>query len=165
MLIAEITAFTAALIAIFWVRRRQVWSLQQQQFYLRRFAEGVTAWRGKIGIPQDARQAVEVLVNMPIDKRITRACARSMLQEQGDPDLTRNGFWIARSQLNDEERGAFDWLLANYFLAMTYSDWLTGWFIRRVRVSGLSRETQAEIAIETVFARHGMMPAVAAAAA
>lgn len=165
MLASELIIFAVALGVLFWVRQQQMAALNYQAYYLKRFSEGVTTWRSKSGIPQDARQAVEVLVNLPLDKRITRTCAISMLKEQRDPDLEKNGFWVARSQLGDEQREAFDWLLKNYYFAMTYSDLLTGWFIRRVRTGGLSTETQAEVAIETVFARHGLIPAPIAAAA
>jgi hypothetical protein len=153
MLAAELLAFAIVLFALFWARQRQMTSLQQQAFYLRRFAEGVSTWRGSTGIPSDARQAIEFLIDMPLDKRVTRGFARSMLQQRSSPKLEENFFWVARSQLDGEKREAFDWLLLNYFLAMTYSDWLTGPFIRQFRVIGLSRETQAEIAIETVFSR------------
>ncbi len=121
LLPAELILFAVLLLSLFRWRQWQMRYLDRQAFYLRRFAEGVTTWRSKPGIPDDARQAIEVLVNIPLDKRITRACALAMLQNQRDP-LSQNGFWIARNQLKDpQHRETFDWLLRNYFLAMTYS--------------------------------------------
>lgn len=153
MVLLELAVFTVVLFVLSWVRQRQINSLKQQETYLRRFAEGVGAWRSGNGIPPDARLAIELLVDMPLDRRIVRKLARGMLRDQRAPSLADNPFWIARSQLEGEKREAFDWLLRNFFFAMTYSDWFSGPFIRRFRVGGLSQETQTEIAIETVFSR------------
>lgn len=153
MIIVELIVFVAAMVALWWVREVQANALDQQEQHLRRFANGVTAWRGSPDIPADAREAIEILVDMPLDKSIPRACVLAMLQNQNAPNLENNIFWIARGQLDGEKREAFDWLLKNYFLAMTYSAWFTGGLLRHSRVEGLSLETQAEVAIETVFSR------------
>lgn len=125
MLVAQLLVFSITLLALWWMREVQVNGLEQQDQHLRRFSEGVSAWRNSTGIPSDARQAVEILVDMPLDKRVTRGCALAMLERQQAPkNLENNLFWIARGQLDGEKKEAFDWLLLNYFLAMTYSDWL-----------------------------------------
>jgi hypothetical protein len=153
MLVVEILIFAALLAGIYWIRQRELASLRMQGNYLRRFAEGISVWRGGIGIPADAREAIELLVDTPMHKSVARNLARSMMRREAEPNLENNIFWRAREQLRGEHRESFDWLLRNYFLAMTYSDWLTGPLIRRVWVNGLSKGTQAEIAIETVFSR------------
>jgi hypothetical protein len=151
----EFALFAVGMAAIWQARRRQLQSLKTQEVFLRRFAEAVMVWRSQ-DIPEDARQAVEVLVKMPFSQKSTRNFALMIIRRQlPPPRLHENPFWLARQQLSDEQREAFDWLLTTYFQVMTYSDWLTGGFIRRVRFGGLSRETQAEVAIETVFPRIG----------
>jgi hypothetical protein len=150
----ELALFAVAMTAIWQVRRRQLRSLKVQEIFVRRFAEGVLAWRSKDGIPEEAKEAIEALVSLPITQKATRAFALLIIRRQlPPPRLRENPFWLARQQLSAEQREAFDWLLMTYFDAMTYSDWLTGGFIRRVRFGGLSPETPAEVAIETVFSR------------
>lgn len=153
MIAIELAFFTFALLAIWWIRRQQLRSLNQQHILLRRFAEAVTAWRGKPGIPIDARQAIELLVDMPISRAVLRRYALKVLSPQVPSTLDENPFWLARTQLEPEQREAFDWLVINFLLAFTYSDWITGPLIRRMRLGGLSRQTQAEIALETVSSR------------
>jgi hypothetical protein len=155
-MIAELVLFAAVMAAMWQARRRQLRSLQTQEIFLLRLAEGVMGWRSRAGIPEDARQAIETLVKLPITgKKTTRHFALLIIKQQlPPPRLDQNPFWLARQQLSSEQREAFDWLLMTFFLAMTYSDWLSGGFLRRVRFGGLSRETQAEIAIETVLSRN-----------
>ena len=155
MIPIELLLFMAAMVAIWRIRDWQLRSLEQQERYLCRFAEAVTAWRSQPGIPTAAREAIEVLVGMTISKSTTRRFAILMLKRQpfDRTELDDNPFWHVRQPLDKDQREAFDWLLLTFFLAITYSDWLTGPFIRRVRFGGLSRQTQAEVAIETVFSQ------------
>lgn len=148
-------AFFAVAMAVMWqIWRRQLRSLQNQEIFLRRFAEGVMVWRSQDNIPEDAREAIEALVKLPITQKATRNFALLIIRRQlPAPRLRENPFWLAKQQLSAEQREGFDWLLMTYFEAMTYSDWLTGGFIRRVRFGGLSPETRAEVAIDTVFSR------------
>lgn len=155
-MILELALFAVVMAAMWQARRRQLQSLKTQEIFLRRFAEGVMVWRSQDNIPEDAREAIEALVKLPITQKATRAFALLIIRRQlplPPPRLRENPFWLARQQLSAEQREAFDWLLMTYFDAMTYSDWLTGGFIRRVRFGGLSPETRAEVAIETVFSR------------
>ena len=150
----ELVLFAGALAAIWQVRRWQLRSLRTQEAFLRSFAEGITGWRSQPNIPADARRAIETIVSMPIKRIVVLRFTLSFIRKQlPPPKLDENPFWLARQQLSIEQREAFDWLLLTFFLAMTYSDWLVGPFLRRVRFGGLSRETQAEVAMETVFSR------------
>src|SRR5205085_339674 len=104
MLLAQLFVFMIALAAIYWFRQRQLDSLRTQELYLRRLAEGVEIWRNAVGVPADARQAVEVLVETPISQTLTRNLARSIWRYQGEPNLQNNMFWVARQQLDKEQR-------------------------------------------------------------
>lgn len=150
----ELAIFALLLTSIWWLRRQQLHSLEQQRILLQRLSEGVMAWRGKPGIPQNARAVIEKLVELPMNKKILRRFAQQqVLQQQAPLKLEENPFWLAKQELSDEQREAFDYLLLTAFLAFTYSDWIIGPFVRRLRVGGLSRQTQAEIALETVSSR------------
>jgi hypothetical protein len=69
------------------------------------------------------------------------------------PSLDDNPFWRARQTLAIDQREHFDRLVTKYLTAWTYSDWFWGGFFRRARFSGLSNETRAEVALETVYSR------------
>ncbi len=163
MIAVEVALFAAAMLGIWWIRHQQLRSLAQQRAFLQRFAEGVAVWRGKAGIPNDARQAIETLVTMTMGKAAVRRLAILVLPRQKALKLDENPLWLARQQLTDEQREAFDWLFINFFFAFTYGDWLSGPIIRHVRFGGLSLQTQAEVALETVSSR-GMGEAVHASA-
>jgi hypothetical protein len=151
----ELVLFAGVLAAIWQVRRWQLRSLRTQEALLKSFAEGVNGWRRQPNIPPDARQAIETIVDMPISRLVILKFTLSFIRRQlPPPRLNENPFWLARQQLSLEQREGFDWLLLTFFLAMTYSDWVAGPFLRRVRFGGLSRETQAEVALETVFSRN-----------
>lgn len=145
--------FTLAMAGLWWFRSLQLQNLAEQRALLELFADAVTIWRSKVGVPDDAREAIERLVEMPISRKFIRRFAFRLLQLQHPGKIEENPFWRARQQLNDEQREAFDWLIITFFTAFTYGDYLTGPIIRRARFEGLSRQTQAEIALETVFSR------------
>lgn len=149
----ELAIFAVALTSIWWIRRQQLRSLEQQRLLLQRFAEGVAAWRAKAGIPVSARQVIETLVEIPMNKSIIRRYAHYALHRQSPIRLEENPFWLAKQELDEEQREAFDFLLLTAFLAFTYSDWVVGALLRGLRFGGLSRQTQAEIALETVSSR------------
>jgi hypothetical protein len=152
---AEIVLCGTILVAIWWVRRRQLQSMKEQALCLRRFAEQITAWRERPNVPQIARDAIERVFLLPFDRRSVRGFALSILSRQYEPipSLDDNPFWQARQKLSADQRPDFDFLIMTYFTAWTYGDWFWGGFLRRARFGGLSRETRAEVALETVFSR------------
>ena len=129
----ELAIFILALAGIWWVRRQQLRSLEQQRLLLQRFADGVAAWRNKPKIPEVARQAIEALVDMPMNKTILRRYAAyiTLCRPQPTAKLDENPFGVAKQQLDSEILEAFNYLLIIYFLAFTYSDWLSGAVFRR----------------------------------
>lgn len=151
MIILELTIFAVAMTATWKVRRWQLRSLQTQERFLKAFAEGVAGWRASDGVPDDAKEIIDRLVQIPFTKWTIRRFTWHLLTANlptGESSLLK-----IRDQLSPEQRESFDWLLITYFLGSTYGDWLTGWFLRRVRIGGLSNQTRAEVAIDTIFSR------------
>jgi hypothetical protein len=155
MAAAEILLVGALLAAIWGVRRRQLQCLKEQAIHLRRFAEQIQAWRERPNVPQLARDAVEELFRFPFERKIVRDVAFWILSRKfgQPPSLDDNPFWRARQTLAIDQREHFDRLVTTYLTAWTYSDWFWGGFLRRARFGGLSNETRAEVALETVYSR------------
>lgn len=155
MAAAEILLVGALLAALWGVRRRQLQSLKEQAIHLRRFAEQIQAWRERPNIPQVARDAAEELFRFPFARKMVRKVAIWILSRKVEqpPSLNDNPFWRARETLAPDQREDLDSLLMTYLTAWTYSDWFWGGLLRRARFGGLSQETRAEVALETVYSR------------
>lgn len=152
-MIPELVLFAVLMAAMWQVRRWQLRSLQMQERFLLTFAEGLDGWRNKETVSDEAKSLIDRLARMSITKWTIRRFAWYLLTEDSQRNPEDNSFLRIRQALPVEQQEPFDWLLITFFIGATYSDWLTGWFVRRVRVGGLSNSTKAEVAVETIFSR------------
>jgi hypothetical protein len=149
----ELSAFTVFFAALWWHRRMQLKSIRQQREWHRVFSEAVTEFRGREDVAQEARSLVEGLVNFPVDARSVRRVALRIIFAHAHPTKDdQNKLLDTLRALPPDAREAFAHVIVAFFLTFTAGDWLFGGLLRRIRLGGLDRKTQAEVAIGTVGA-------------
>lgn len=162
--VAVMVAFSVAFACIWACRRMQLRHLHQQAHYLRLLSRQVVAFRQRSDIPVGIADFVEELVRDPLDGGVIRyaiwhASRRDHPTRNVDKEVL--AFRNSVADLNGDAQAALHNIVITYIKAQSHADMIAGYIFRRVRFANLERETQAEVAVDTIAFGRSLAPSMA----
>lgn len=149
-----------AAFGVVWLfRRTQLRHIHAQGVYYNYVARKVRELRLSPDLPPTIREFVEDIVSDPLDGAVVRhiiweAFRRSSPNPRRHVSPKTEELVAAFRSMSPEDRTALGNIMFAYLMAQSHATLVAGYFFRKLRMSHLERNTEAEVALETAARRY-----------